>query len=213
MARTASISGHPQCISAVVPAGGCPGRYPARQGHFQSVNPFAGYLRGSLFQQETSKGDGGEKTMKHSNQSACDIDGKADSVDTLKPGDRHPLLTAQAVPKPVDTRVTRRANMRKARAQSRATCRRASHTARLTMWWAALPSPRPDSFTPAALTVAMGHLARRTPFALRRLAPSLQQMGWRQIKRRVNGKQVALWLPPTSTLRPRPRGGQRIYSC
>lgn len=87
------------------------------------------------------------------------------------------------------------------RARLRAIRKLAERQTRVAMWWASLPAPKPESFTPLAM-----HLALDTP--LRAVAASLRALGWRRIVRRTHGKYIVLWLPPGSPVQPRPVGRQ-----
>lgn len=93
---------------------------------------------------------------------------------------------------------------RQARNQARAARRLASRSAAVTVWWDALPNPRPEFFTPMSLALSLGQ-------PMRRMAAALRWLRWRRVIRRVNGDQVPLWLPPTTTLTPRPVGRPRVY--
>ncbi len=101
------------------------------------------------------------------------------------------------------TRKTRAA-ARRARTETRATRRLAARTAATVIWWKLQAEPTPNFFTPASLAVSLG-------YSIRRMAAALRWLGWRKIIRRVHGQQVPLWLPPTSTVKPRPKGRPRIY--
>ena len=94
---------------------------------------------------------------------------------------------------------------KQARTQARAARRLAARTAHVVSWWTAMPEPRPGFM--ASLT-----LQRALDQPMRRMAAALRWLGWRKIIRRVHGKQVPLWLPPASTINPRPRGRPRIYA-
>lgn len=93
---------------------------------------------------------------------------------------------------------------RQARNQARAARKLASRTSTVTMWWRGLTVPRPDFFTPMSLALSLGQ-------PMRRMAAALRWLGWRRVVRRVHGVQVLLWLPPTSTIKPRPVGRPRVY--
>jgi hypothetical protein len=93
---------------------------------------------------------------------------------------------------------------KKARTEARATRRLASRTAAVSIWWTRLATPRPEFMTPKTLAVSLG-------YPIRRMAAALRWLGWRKIIRRIHGQQVPLWLPPTSTIKPRPKGRPRIY--
>jgi hypothetical protein len=73
------------------------------------------------------------------------------------------------------------------------------------MWWDAVTVPRPDFYTPLALSAALGQ-------PMRRVAAALRWLGWQKIIRRVYGKQVPLWLPPSSAIMPRKPGRPRLYA-
>lgn len=92
-----------------------------------------------------------------------------------------------------------------ARAQARAARRLASRAALISTWWDGLPAPRPTYLTPLALSAALGQSTQS-------LAAALRWLGWRRIIRRVHGAQVPLWVPPGSTLTPRPPGRPRLYA-
>jgi hypothetical protein len=47
---------------------------------------------------------------------------------------------------------------------------------------------------------------------MRRIAAALRWLGWQKIIRRVHGKQVPLWLPPSSAITPRKPGRPRLYA-
>lgn len=91
------------------------------------------------------------------------------------------------------------------RSQARAARRLASRTAQVELWWSAMPQPRPTFYTPLALSSALGQ-------PLRRVAAALRWLGWQKIRRRVHGKQVALWLPPSSPVTRRRPGRPRLYA-
>jgi hypothetical protein len=93
---------------------------------------------------------------------------------------------------------------KKARTKARAARRLASRAAAVSIWWTRLATPRPEFMTPMTLAVSLG-------YPIRRMAAALRWLGWRKIIRRVHGQQVPLWLPPTSTIRPRPKGRPRLY--
>ena len=95
-------------------------------------------------------------------------------------------------------------SFKKARTVSRAARRLASRTAAITVWWNRQAPPLPDFLTPMTLALSLG-------YPIRRMAAALRWLGWRQIIRRVRGKQVALWLPPSTTIKPRPQGRPHIY--
>lgn len=97
-----------------------------------------------------------------------------------------------------------RASRRQARIQTRASRRLASRTASVAIWWNALPRPHPEFFTPMALSLSLGK-------PMRRMAAALRWLGWRRIVRRVRGAQVPLWLPPTTSIKPRSIGRPRLY--
>ena len=99
---------------------------------------------------------------------------------------------------------TEKTSFKNARTVSRAARRLASRTAAITVWWNRQPAPRPNFLTPMTLALSLG-------YPVRRMAAALRWLGWRQIIRRVRGKQVTLWLPPSTTLKPRPQGRPRIY--
>lgn len=109
-------------------------------------------------------------------------------------------MTATATP----SRPQAQSKFQKARSISRAARRLASRSAAITVWWNRQPAPRPDFLTPMTLTLSLG-------YPIRRMAAALRWLGWRQIIRRVRGKQVVLWLPPSTTIKPRPRGRPRIH--
>lgn len=92
---------------------------------------------------------------------------------------------------------------KKVRSAARAARRLASRTAATALWWERQALPRPDFLTPMTLALSLG-------CPVRRMAAALRWLGWRRIIRRVRGKQMALWLPPSTTLKPRPRGRPRI---
>jgi hypothetical protein len=92
-----------------------------------------------------------------------------------------------------------------ARIRQRAARRLASRSALVSVWWDALSYPRPESFTPLALRIAFGGPSNRFSAALRWL-------GWTHTVRRVHGSKATLWLPPASTVKPRPVGRPRIYA-
>ena len=110
-----------------------------------------------------------------------------------------PPLTATA--KAASARKTR---FKKVRTAARAARRLASRTAATALWWERQASPRPDFLTPMKLALSLG-------YPIRRMAAALRWLGWRRIIRRVRGKQMALWLPPSTTLKTRPRGRPRLY--
>ena len=91
-----------------------------------------------------------------------------------------------------------------ARTTARAARRLASRTATVSIWWDRLPNPKPNYLTPATLALSLG-------CSIRRMATALRWLGWRRIIRRVRGKQMALWVPPSTTLEPRPRGRPLMY--
>lgn len=95
------------------------------------------------------------------------------------------------------TFITRRTQARRAR-------RLAWRSARVGAWWSSLPEPRPEYMTPCMLQVSLGQ-------PLRRMAAALRWLGWQKIIRRVYGNQVPLWLPPTTSIRPRPPGRPPWY--
>ena len=95
-------------------------------------------------------------------------------------------------------------SFKKARTAARVARRLASRTAATALWWERLSAPRPNFLTSMTLALSLGH-------PIRRMAAALRWLGWRQIIRRVHGRQVPLWLPPSTTLKPRPRGRPRIY--
>ena len=97
-----------------------------------------------------------------------------------------------------------KARFKKVRTAARAARRLAARTAATALWWERLASPRPDFLTPMTLALSLG-------CPIRRKAAALRWLGWRRIIRRVRGKQMALWLPPSTTLKPRPRGRPRLY--
>ena len=68
-----------------------------------------------------------------------------------------------------------------------------------------MQGPRPDSMSPLDLQQSLNQ-------PLRRMAAALRWLGWRKIIRRVYGKQVPLWLPPSTAFKPRPQGRPRIYA-
>ncbi len=90
------------------------------------------------------------------------------------------------------------------RAAARAARRLASRTTLAALWWNAVPDPKPQFYTPLALRLALGQ-------SMRRMAAALRWLGWRQIRRRVHGKQLFLWLPPSSEVQPRQPGRPRLY--
>ena len=96
------------------------------------------------------------------------------------------------------------ATFRDVRKVSRAARRLASRTSAITVWWDRLPTPRPNYLTPATLAMSLG-------YPIRRMGGALRWLGWIRTVRRIRGKQAALWVPPSSTLKPRPRGRPRIY--
>lgn len=98
----------------------------------------------------------------------------------------------------------RRQAFLQSRAQALAARRLASRTAQVELWWNTVPQPRPTFYAPLALSAALGQ-------PLRRMAAALRWLGWTQIKRRMRGKQVALWLPPGSPVRRRRTGRPRLY--
>ena len=98
-----------------------------------------------------------------------------------------------------------RTPFKNARKVSRAARRLASRTAAITVWWNRQPEPRPNFLTPMTLTLSLG-------YPIRRMAAALRWLGWQKVIRRVHGTQTALWLPPTTTLTPRPRGRPRVYA-
>jgi hypothetical protein len=67
-----------------------------------------------------------------------------------------------------------------------------------------MPGPRPTFFTPMSLALSLGS-------PMRRMAAALRWLGWCRVVRRVRGSPVTLWLPPSTTIQPRPRGRPRIY--
>lgn len=95
-------------------------------------------------------------------------------------------------------------SFKRARTVARIARRLASRTATVSIWWDRLPTPRPNYLTPATLALSLG-------YPIRRMGGALRWLGWRKIVRRMWGLQVPLWLPPTTTLKPRPRGRPRIY--
>jgi hypothetical protein len=90
--------------------------------------------------------------------------------------------------------------------QSRANRRLSRRAAQIAVWWSKLPKPRPTYLRPAVLEQSLG-------MTLQRAAASLRWLGWQRITRRMQGKTTTIWLPPASPLKPRQRGGQRIYPC
>jgi hypothetical protein len=99
----------------------------------------------------------------------------------------------------------RRRNAKQDRNESRAARRLASRTAEIVVWWNATPAPRPEFFTSMSLALSLGA-------PMRRMAAALRWLGWRRIVRRIRGTQVPLWLPPSTTLKTRPRGRPRVYA-
>lgn len=91
------------------------------------------------------------------------------------------------------------------RAQARAARRLASRTAFVVNWWSSMPEPRPDFLTPLSMQASLGQ-------PMRRMAAALRWLGWRKIIRRVHGQQVPLWLPPSTSIKPRARGRPRLYA-
>ena len=89
------------------------------------------------------------------------------------------------------------------RSCSRATRRLVARQSHIQKWWASLPTPRPEYFTPLALTLALNENTRRLALALRLL-------GWQSVVRRVHGKSTRFWLPPDSPVTRRPRGRPRL---
>jgi hypothetical protein len=94
---------------------------------------------------------------------------------------------------------------RHARNQQRTARRLASRSSAVSMWWDALRQPRPEFFTPMSLSLALGGPTNG-------FAAALRWLGWRNTVRRVHGTKVTLWLPPTTTIKPRPVGRPRIYA-
>ena len=92
---------------------------------------------------------------------------------------------------------------KQARTEARAARRLAQRTAHVAAWFDALPQ-KPSFVTPKTLESCLGQ-------PMQCMAPALRWLGWHKIIRRVWGKQVWLWIPPDSTLVPRPRGRPRIY--
>ena len=88
------------------------------------------------------------------------------------------------------------------RPQLRAARRLAARQSQISLWWASMPTPRPDYFSPLALSLALDQ-------NLRRMAAALRALGWQRVIRRVHGRQIALWLPPGSPITPRSRGRPR----
>lgn len=112
---------------------------------------------------------------------------KTDALDTLYP---------------VQTPRGRTLSLRTERRSQRRLNRR---IAQVVAWWAAMQCPRPEFMAPLTLQRSLNQ-------PLRRMAVALRWLGWRKIIRRVHGKQVALWLPPSTALQPRPQGRPRIYA-
>jgi len=102
------------------------------------------------------------------------------------------------------TLLTPRQRNNSVRNEKRRARRLASRTAVITVWWNGQPNPRPDFYTPLSLALALGKPSNR-------FAPALRWLGWRCIHRLVHGSKATLWLPPTSTIQPRPRGRPRLY--
>ena len=98
----------------------------------------------------------------------------------------------------------RRTSAKQERNESRAARRLASRTAEVVVWWNTMPGPRPTFITPMSLALSLGA-------PMRRMAAALRWLGWFRVVRRVRGSPVTLWLPPSTTLQPRPRGRPRIY--
>ena len=90
------------------------------------------------------------------------------------------------------------------RTQRRQDRRLAARAAFIATWWAAQPHPRADYFSPLTLQISIGQ-------PMRRMAAALRLLGWCRIVRRHYGQQIWIWLPPASTLKPRPRGRPRLY--
>jgi hypothetical protein len=105
----------------------------------------------------------------------------------------------------VTSPANRRRAYQQARAQSRAARRMASRTARIAQWWAALPDPKPDFFTPAHLSAELG-------LPMRAIATALRWLGWHGVTRHERGRQRRLWLSPGSKVRPRNRGRPMLYA-
>lgn len=110
-------------------------------------------------------------------------------------------MTVQTLQKPAPVQS---GSFKHARTTARIARRLASRTATVSIWWDRLPNPKPNYLTPASLARSLG-------FPIRRMAAALRWLGWRKIVRRIWGRQVPLWVPPSSTLKPRPRGRPSIY--
>jgi hypothetical protein len=122
---------------------------------------------------------------------------------------KHPASPAPRVTRTGDAHPARRARPARIASQTRRTQRRqdrrlANRAAFVATWWAAQPNPKPDYYSPLTLQLCLGQ-------PLRRMAASLRLLGWRRIVRRHYGRQIWLWIPPQSALKPRPRGRPRIY--
>jgi hypothetical protein len=82
--------------------------------------------------------------------------------------------------------------------------RLAARAAQVTTWWASITAPKPQYLTPMSLELSLGKHPRR-------MAAALRLLGWRCIVRSIRGRQKVIWLSPTSTIKPRPKGRPRIY--
>ena len=90
------------------------------------------------------------------------------------------------------------------RAAARAARRLAARAAHVTTWWASITAPKPQYLTPMSLEVHLGK-------PLRSMAAALRLLGWCCLRRSMRGHQKTIWLPPSTTIQPRPRGRPRIY--
>lgn len=98
-----------------------------------------------------------------------------------------------------------RARHQQNRANARVARRLAARAAHVTSWWASITAPKPQYMTPMSLELSLGK-------PIRRMAAALRLLGWRCMVRSVRGHQKTVWLAPSSTLQPRPRGRPRVYA-
>jgi len=98
-----------------------------------------------------------------------------------------------------------RARHQQNRANARSSRRLAARAAHVTTWWASITAPKPQYLTAMSLELSLGK-------PIRRMAAALRLLGWRCMVRNMRGHQKTVWLPPSSTLQPRPRGRPRVYA-
>lgn len=98
----------------------------------------------------------------------------------------------------------RRVAFNKDRSQSRAARRLAARVTTITLWWNSQLF-QPEYMTPKCLAIVL-----RQP--MRRMAAALRWLGWHQITRRIGGKPLLLWIPPSSTLTVRSACRPRVYA-